>query len=100
MSHTFKKRTEDFVCGHCGTETAGSGYTNHCPVCLWSRHVDIHPGDRAAECGGLMEPVGVMQKHGEYRIQHRCVVCGHETVMTAAKDDRVETLIALSSKNV
>ena len=50
----FIKVKEDFVCEHCGAEVKGDGYTNHCPKCLWSKHVDVHPGDRAAECGGMM----------------------------------------------
>ena len=55
----FNRRIEDFTCEHCGTEVHGNGYTNHCPNCLWSKHVDINPGDRAADCGGLMEPIAV-----------------------------------------
>ena len=50
----FTRVVEDFTCGQCGAAVTGDGYTNHCPLCLWSRHVDINPGDRAAECGGLM----------------------------------------------
>ena len=53
MSATFIRKTEDFICEHCGREVRGNGYTNHCPYCLWSKHVDINPGDRAAGCGGL-----------------------------------------------
>jgi hypothetical protein len=59
MSTVFKKTKEDFVCEHCGKPVVGNGYTNHCPECLWSKHVDVNPGDRAATCLGLMEPVGV-----------------------------------------
>ena len=54
----FTRTIENFTCGICGTEVKGSGYTDHCPKCLWSEHVDIFPGDRKAECGGLMEPIG------------------------------------------
>ncbi|MBR6751902.1 MAG: RNHCP domain-containing protein, partial [Alphaproteobacteria bacterium] len=42
----FVKRVENFTCAHCGAEVFGNGYTNHCPKCLWSRHVDNNPGDR------------------------------------------------------
>lgn len=51
-----------FVCENCGCKVrplTKGGYRNHCPHCLYSKHVDINPGDRASECGGLMEPVGV-----------------------------------------
>lgn len=71
----FTRRIEDFDCGHCGAHVSGDGYTNHCPRCLWSRHVDVNPGDRAAECGGLMEPVAAGIKQDRWFISHRCVVC-------------------------
>lgn len=45
MKH-FTKTVEDFICAHCGTHVRGNGYTNHCPECLWSKHVDNNPGDR------------------------------------------------------
>ena len=62
---TFIRKTEDFICENCGAVVVGNGYTNHCPVCLYSKHVDRSPGDRAAGCGGLMEPVAVALKRGE-----------------------------------
>lgn len=36
----FTRVIEDFICENCGTEVKGNGYTNHCPKCLWSKHVD------------------------------------------------------------
>ena len=46
------------VCGRlCTPENAGSDHRNHCPNCLSSLHVDIEPGDRESDCGGIMEPV-------------------------------------------
>ncbi len=52
---------EVFTCKVCGRlvtpEGAGSGHRNHCPNCLTSLHLDLEPGDRAADCGGIMEPV-------------------------------------------
>src|SRR3989344_2693847 len=56
----FKKVIEDFTCEHCDTFVEGDGYTNHCPKCLWSLHVDNEPGDRANNCNGLMEPFGIL----------------------------------------
>ena len=52
----FTKRVEDFICEKCGTKNVGTGFTNHCFKCLWSKHVDINPGDRAESCQGMMEP--------------------------------------------
>ena len=76
MSQTFIKRTEDFTCGYCGVLVVGDGYTNHCPRCLHSQHVDINPGDRAVKCAGLMEPIAMERHHGIERIIHRCLQCG------------------------
>lgn len=73
----FRRTVEDFTCAHCGAAVTGDGYTNHCPRCLWSRHVDEVPGDRAATCGGLMEPLALHYEQGEFRIVHRCTACGH-----------------------
>ncbi len=89
MSRQFQRRIEDFNCEHCGQPVQGDGYTNHCPACLWSKHVDVHPGDRAANCGGLMEPVGAETKAGEPILIHRCQRCGHvKRNRVAADDDR------------
>lgn len=56
--------------------TNGS-YRNHCPSCLYSKHVDIVPGDRAAACGGLMAPVGLDYRPGKgHVLVHRCMRCG------------------------
>lgn len=75
MTARFTRRVEDFACGHCGGAVRGNGYTNHCPRCLWSRHVDVYPGDRAESCGGLMEPVGALATGDAYVIAHRCERC-------------------------
>ncbi|MDD5840828.1 MAG: RNHCP domain-containing protein, partial [Gemmiger formicilis] len=42
-----------------GGKPAGTQHRNHCPNCLTSLHLDNEPGDRAADCGGQMEPVAV-----------------------------------------
>jgi hypothetical protein len=97
---SFSRRVEDFTCGHCGREVRGTGYTNHCPACLWSRHVDISPGDRAADCGGLMEPVGVLFEGGEFLVYQRCVQCGHMWRNRSAANDSRAALQALTGRPV
>jgi|SRR3989338_4331185 len=97
VTKKFKRTTEDFTCQQCGFAVRGSGYTNHCPQCLWSKHVDINPGDRQATCQGLMEPVSVELKGGEYVIFHRCVSCGFEKRNKAANNDSFEAIVQLSS---
>ncbi|MDZ7798959.1 MAG: RNHCP domain-containing protein [Patescibacteria group bacterium] len=96
----FQRTKENFTCERCGFLVQGSGYTNHCPKCLWSKHVDINPGDRQASCQGLMEPVGVKVKSGEYVIVHRCSLCGFEKRNKAAENDNFNEILKLSSHSI
>jgi len=93
----FTRTIEDFTCLHCGAVVHGNGYTNHCPHCLWSRDVDIHPGDRASACFGPMRPIGIESKNGETMIIHRCEKCGKVARVHAAPDDDVDAIIKLSA---
>jgi len=95
----------DFDCGHCrllvSAEPALSGvqHRNHCPHCLWSRHVDLAAaGDRLCACKGLMRPVGLARKHrrkkymadeaaGELLLVHQCAACGAFSLNRLAADD-------------
>ncbi len=94
----FKRTPEDFFCEKCRLEVIGNGYTNHCPQCLWSKHVDVYPGDRAAACGGMMEPIRVEVKNSEYTIIHKCVKCGFERRNKAVKDDSFDMLVQISAE--
>ena len=101
--------TDSFTCRVCGRPVvsagAGSGHRNHCPNCLSSLHVDDEPGDRAADCGGIMEPVAVwvrknrergghpplpplrhdpLQPRSRGRQSHEADVHRHETALRAA----------------
>lgn len=62
-------------------------------------HVDIHPGDRAAVCGGMMEPIGVEGTSARYRLIHRCVKCGLERRNDLAADDNMDALLRLAGKD-
>ena len=92
----FQRRRENFTCQVCGATVTGTGYTNHCPQCLWSKHVDVHPGDRAEACQGLMKPTGLEIKNGRKIILHRCEACGFTRKNEAAPDDNPERLIEIS----
>jgi rubrerythrin len=96
MARRFERTKEDFICGNCGYAVRGNGYTNHCPRCLWSQHVDVNPGDRAAVCGGLMEPTGAELKKGTWVISHRCTKCGFERKNKTAPDDDFNTILQIS----
>jgi rubrerythrin len=94
----FKKKIEDFVCNNCETTVKGNGYTNHCPNCLWSKHVDINPGDRKSSCKGSMKPVSLEIKQGDYIIIFNCNKCGATKKNKAAPNDNMKKLIELSIK--
>ena len=96
----FLKTVEDFTCQVCGFKVQGTGFTDHCPQCLWSKHVDIFPGDRREKCGGLMEPVGAIRKGGKWRLFYRCQKCGHERFNDASPDDDFQKITELSSRPV
>jgi len=74
MPKHFIKVKENFTCDHCQTKTTGTGYTNHCPTCLYSKHVDQKtPGDRLSTCKSLMKPIGLEKKSDKYNIYHQCL---------------------------
>lgn len=94
----FQRKIEDFTCEHCGTEVVGDGYTNHCPKCLWSKHVDVNPGDRAETCGGMMRPIAGMKRGEDFIITHQCEKCGFERNKKLEKTDDFDTFVSLSKK--
>ncbi|RIL05239.1 MAG: RNHCP domain-containing protein, partial [Proteobacteria bacterium] len=91
----FQRTVEDFTCLNCGKFVEGSGFTNHCPACLWSRHVDFNPGDRLESCRGMMRPFEVEHLSGEYRLTHVCLACGAKRRIKSGKDDDFKALIDL-----
>jgi hypothetical protein len=100
----------DFICMHCrnfvsaGYVVAGVNNRNHCPYCLWSRHLDWRQaGDRLSACKGSMEPVGLTVKkirqkygrhnHGELMLVHCCIDCGEIAINRIAADDDSQTAL-------
>ncbi|PJE74511.1 MAG: hypothetical protein COV01_00545 [Candidatus Taylorbacteria bacterium CG10_big_fil_rev_8_21_14_0_10_41_48] len=94
----FQRKVEDFTCEHCGAHVLGDGYTNHCPKCLWSKHVDVNPGDRAEACGGMMRPVAGIKKGEGYIITHQCQKCGFERNKKLDKEDDFDVFVSLSKE--
>lgn len=92
----FARKIENFDCEHCGIHVVGDGYTNHCSDCLWSKHVDIDPGDRANSCMGLMEPIRTELKNRELRIIHRCIKCGYEKANRVSQNDNHDMIIKIT----
>ncbi len=89
----FQKNDNGFICAHCGREVLPLGYSsrNHCPFCLYSLHVDVNPGDRAADCGGPLRPVRADPdpKRG-YILTHRCERCGATSRCRTAHEAKVQ----------
>lgn len=94
----FQKRKENFVCEYCNTKVIGNGYTNHCPHCLHSKHVDIFPGDRLEGCGGQMSVTQVQKKGDGYRITHTCHKCGAVSHDHLRDRDNMDILIEVNKK--
>lgn len=89
----FIRRIEDFTCEKCDTFVHGDGFTNHCPHCLWSKHVDDEiPGDRSSDCQGLMEPIQLLSERKGYVIVQSCIRCGHQWRNACRSDDRIEVM--------
>ena len=93
---SFKRTVEDFVCEHCGTSVRGDVYENQWHERLWSKHRDIEPGDRAASCGGMMEPIALEGSTGKYRIIQRCEKCRLERPIGLAKNDNMKAVLSIA----
>ncbi|MBQ8892733.1 MAG: RNHCP domain-containing protein [Bacilli bacterium] len=90
---------EDFICENCGNKVNKLNYTarDHCPICLFSKHLDINPGDRLNTCKGLMKPIGIEKYKDTYKIIYKCLSCGEIHKNKIASDDNMDLIIELSS---
>lgn len=78
-------------------DAPGTAHRNHCPNCLWSRHVDDSPGDRAALCGSSMEPIAItVRGDGEWVLVHRCAGCDTVHLNRTAGDDNPLLLVRIA----
>ena len=96
---------DSFTCKVCSrlvtSDGAGSDNRNHCPNRLSSLHLDIEPGDRAADCGGIMDAVGVwVRKNGEWAIIHRYRRCGQLSSNRVAADDNPMKLMSIALRSL
>lgn len=98
----FTMRDENFICENCCKDVLKLNYTarDHCPYCLYSKHVDIMPGDRQNECKGLLEPIAIEKFKDTYKIVYKCPKCNqiHKNIM--ATDDNMDLIINLTTKNI
>lgn len=101
-----------FKCIHCYkwvpiSVTMGTLNRNHCPSCLWSKHVDLtRAGDRLSSCATGMEPIALTfkavgidrygkEQRGEIMIVHECLKCGKISINRIAADDNPDEIIKL-----
>ncbi|MBQ8131988.1 MAG: RNHCP domain-containing protein [Bacilli bacterium] len=92
---------ENFICENCGKKVQKANYTarDHCPYCLYSKHVDINPGDRQNTCKGLLKPVGIEKFKDTYKILYKCTKCNQEHKNIMANDDDMNEIIKVSNIN-
>lgn len=89
---------EDFICENCYYEVKKLEYSarDHCPKCLYSKHVDINPGDRLNNCLGLLKPIGIEKHKNTYKIIYKCDKCNQIHKNIVATDDNMDKIIELS----
>jgi len=105
-----------FICEHCrkkvfSSVSIGTKHRNHCPFCLYSKHVDLKKsGDRKSKCQGLMKPIGLTlkkegkdrygkNKEGEIMIIHQCLKCQKISLNRIARDDKEKEIIKIFQKS-
>jgi len=94
----FRHLDEAFICENCNKHVEKLVYTSrdHCPFCLYSKHVDIYPGDRTNNCQGMLKPIGIEKFKDTFKIVYKCEKCNeiHKNIM--ANDDNMDLIIKLS----
>ena len=93
-SKRFKMVDEPFLCENClkMVEPLKRTARDHCNYCLFSKHVDIFPGDRKNSCQGLLIPIAVEK--------YKCDDCNtiHKNIM--AEDDNFDEILKLMQNPV
>jgi hypothetical protein len=115
MNKRIQTKNGDFICRRCGNFVSADPLLsavrnrNHCPYCLWSRHLDLYQaGDRLSACKALMRPIGLTLKKtnkryatftsGEVMLVHLCSEpgeCGEISINRIAADDDGEKIFHL-----
>ena len=97
----FNELDEGFICENCHKEVNPLNYSSrdHCPYCLYSKHVDINPGDRNNNCHGLLKPIEIEKYKDTYKIIYECEKCKEKHKNIIAKDDDMNKIIEISKIN-
>ena len=90
---------EEVDCENFGNHDSKLGYScrDHCPYCLYSKHVDKMPRDREEKCHGKLVPISI-ETHSKkgYMIIYKCEKCGSIRKNVMAEDDNMDLIIKLS----
>ncbi len=92
---------EQFRCDNCGKLVKPLGYTarDHCPYCLYSKHLDNNPGDRSSSCYGLLKPIAIEpSKKDDFKIVYVCKKCGCIKKNKKAIDDNLDLIIEIMNE--
>lgn len=115
-SRRHEQNSGGFTCSHCASfvplnPEMGTAHRNHCNSCLWSKHVDIKPGDRASKCQSGMEPIAITlkiegedkytnkQRLGDVMLVHKCTGCDACIVNRIAADDPASAVVSVFEKS-
>ncbi len=95
----FSSNDQEFICENCFKKVDKLLYSSrdHCPFCLYSKHVDINPGDRLNKCQGLLKPIGIEKYKDSYKILYQCQSCKQNHKNIIAKDDDMNEIINVSN---
>lgn len=103
MRKRHEVKSTGFLCLNCKKfvkyKALGTRHRNHCPFCLFSKHLDFRPGDRSSVCAGAMEPICLTFKAegegrtGEIMVVHSCKKCGTVGKNRIAGDDDPEIIL-------
>ncbi|NCC21599.1 MAG: RNHCP domain-containing protein [Alphaproteobacteria bacterium] len=115
-TRAFHVEKAEFRCCRCKSIVGvniemGTAHRNHCPLCLWSRHVDTKPGNRASNCHGGMAPVGLAfarkgadkfgrPRTGDVMLVHVCQSCRAVNLNRIAGDDCPEAIMAVFTRSL
>ena len=92
---------ESFVCEVCGNTVEKLNYTarDHCNNCLSSIHLDNNPGDRSANCGGVLNPIEIEKSSKDkLKIVYKCDKCGIIKKNIVANDDNFDKILEIMKK--
>lgn len=92
----FNMIDEEFYCENCGYKVPKLDYSarDHCLNCLYSKHVDINPGDREETCYGLLKPIDIEKiQKDKMKIIYKCQKCGKIKKNIVANDDNYDEIL-------